>query len=223
MTPKTKMLWGISKEQEQKVLSGKDIDLEELEGLFKMIRSAEYRRGKEGGREMSIYTNLIEKTERGCKLQESLGSPICQKDCLCFGCLVELKTLQFAEKIYLEEKSKVKTCCYLKEICSCYQLGKAEAEKMHLEFVEKLKELLEKGKSKDAWGNDIIEGDFNGLMEEINRLSNSPQPQVLGMQGGEGNFINEGQGEIQSGGVTDHLPKPSPADTQTQKDEEAGK
>ena len=47
MTPKTKMLWDISKEQEKKVLNGEDIDLEELAGLFKMIRSAEYRRGKE--------------------------------------------------------------------------------------------------------------------------------------------------------------------------------
>jgi len=54
MFEKTKMLWEISKEQEQKfkyaileiypsnIIEGIDID-----ELFKMIRSAEYRRGKE--------------------------------------------------------------------------------------------------------------------------------------------------------------------------------
>lgn len=54
MTPKTKQLWKISKEQQEKFITELDKncilmnwDLLDIRELFKMIRSAEYRRGKE--------------------------------------------------------------------------------------------------------------------------------------------------------------------------------
>lgn len=49
MTPKTEMLWKISKEQENKFLKlvPEFVEGIEVKELFKMIRSAEYRRGKE--------------------------------------------------------------------------------------------------------------------------------------------------------------------------------
>ena len=49
MTPKTQMLWDISKEQEEVFCKSipEIVDGIEVKQLFKMIRSAEYRRGKE--------------------------------------------------------------------------------------------------------------------------------------------------------------------------------
>lgn len=49
MTPKTQQLWDISKEQEELFLKSVPEFVEgiEVKRLFKMIRSAEYRRGKE--------------------------------------------------------------------------------------------------------------------------------------------------------------------------------
>lgn len=43
-------MWEVSKEQEEKFRNGIDYDDDELEELFKLIRGAEYRRGKEDGR-----------------------------------------------------------------------------------------------------------------------------------------------------------------------------
>lgn len=46
MNAKDQMLYNIAKEQEDRILSGEDIDLQELADIIKLIRRAEYKRGK---------------------------------------------------------------------------------------------------------------------------------------------------------------------------------
>ena len=68
-------------------------------------------------KQSNMKQDKISEVEKGCGLQESVGSPVCKEDCLCDDCNLQLDVRKEAQEIMNERGTKTKfTKEQLKEI-----------------------------------------------------------------------------------------------------------
>ncbi len=84
--------------------------------------------------------DLIKEKEKGCGLKMSLGSPTCEKDCLCDDCELELKALKQMNKLWLNRIDK-KIKAYEKYWLDARKEGDKQAEDIFYNTYSNLEEL----------------------------------------------------------------------------------